>query len=103
MTKQRDIFHAIADPTRREILKMLIEKPMTPNALAEHFNTTRQGVSHHIQILAACHVVRLGHWGKEINYIISPQKIKEIDEWLADFRTLWENRLDESAVVSDGK
>ena len=92
---RRDIYQAIADPTRRAILTLLAVQAMTPNALAEHFNTTRQAVSKHIQILAECGVVKQQQTGREIHYHFNAQKMKEVDEWLADFRKLWDNRFDQ--------
>jgi DNA-binding transcriptional ArsR family regulator len=91
---RRDIFHAIADPTRRAILTLLAEKAMTPNALAEHFSSTRQAVSKHIQMLAECEVVKQELIGREIYYHINSKKMKEADKWLGPFRALWENRYD---------
>jgi DNA-binding transcriptional ArsR family regulator len=91
---RRDIFHAIADPTRRAILTLLAAKAMTPNALAEHFSSTRQAVSKHIQMLAECEVVKQELIGREIYYHINSKKMKEADKWLGPFRALWENRYD---------
>jgi DNA-binding transcriptional ArsR family regulator len=91
---RRDIFHAIADPTRRAILTLLAVKAMTPNALAEHFPSSRQAVSKHIQMLAECEAVRQELIGREIYYHINSRKMKEADKWLRPFRALWENRFD---------
>ncbi len=79
---KRDVFQAIADPTRRAILSMLILGAMTPNALAEHFDSTRQAVSKHIKILTECEVVSQKQSGREIYYHFNPEKMKEIDIWL---------------------
>ncbi len=92
---RRDIFQAIADPTRRAILTLLAVHAMTPNALAEHFNSTRQAVSKHIQILAECGVVTQLQTGREIHYHFNPTKMKEVDEWLVTFRKLWNDRFDQ--------
>lgn len=92
---RRDIFQAIADPTRRAIIALLAFQAMTPNALAEHFKTTRQAVSKHIQILAECEVVKQQQHGREIYYHFNPQKMKEIDIWIERFRVLWEDRFDQ--------
>jgi DNA-binding transcriptional ArsR family regulator len=94
-TMRRDIFQAIADPTRRIILGLLATQAMTPNAIAEHFNTTRQAVSKHIQILAECEVIDQRRTGREIYYHFNPTKMKEIDLWLEQFRKQWEERLDQ--------
>ena len=74
---RRDIFQAIADPTRRAILGLLALQAMTPNALAEHFNSTRQAVSKHIKILTECEVVKQKQTGREIYYHFDAQKMKE--------------------------
>lgn len=92
---KRDIFQAIADPTRRAILVLIATQAMTPNALAEHFDTTRQAVSKHIQILKECEVVEQEKIGREIYYHFNPNKMKEVDEWLQPFRKLWEDRFDQ--------
>jgi DNA-binding transcriptional ArsR family regulator len=92
---RRDIFQAIADPTRRAILSLLALQAMTPNALAEHFNTTRQAVSKHIQILAECGAVKQQQTGREIHYHFNAQKMKEVDNWLVSFRKLWDDRFDQ--------
>jgi len=92
---RRDIFQAIADPTRRAILGLLALQAMTPNAIAEHFDSTRQAVSKHIQILAECEVINQQQTGREIYYHFNPQKMKEIDLWLERFRKLWEDRFDQ--------
>jgi len=90
---QRDVFQAIADPTRRTILALIAVHAMTPNALAEHFNTSRQAVSKHIKILAECELVHQKQVGREIYYQLEVTKMKEIDNWLAQFKTLWEDRF----------
>ena len=90
---KRDSFQAIADPTRRTILVLLAAQAMTPNALAEKFNITRQAVSKHIKILKECEVVAQEKAGREIYYHLKPEKMKEIDEWLAQFRQHWETRF----------
>src|ERR1700749_2161642 len=92
---RRDIFQAIADPTRRAILSLLALHAMTPNALAEHFNSSRQAVSKHIQILAECGAVKQQQTGREIYYHFNPQKMKEMDQWIGTFRKLWEDRFDQ--------
>src|ERR1700744_3894407 len=92
---RRDIFQAIADPTRRAILGLLALQAMTPNALAEHFNSSRQAVSKHIKILTECEVVKQQQSGREIYYHFNPQKMKEIDIWLERFRQMWEDRFNQ--------
>ncbi len=95
METRRDIFQAIADPTRRAILALIAIQAMTPNALAEHFHTSRQAVSKHIKILAECELVKQELSGREIYYQLEIKKMKEIDKWLEQFRKLWENRFNE--------
>jgi DNA-binding transcriptional ArsR family regulator len=91
---RRDIFQAIADPTRRAIIALLALQAMTPNALAEHFDSTRQAVSKHIKILTECEVVKQQQTGREIYYHFNPKKMKEVDLWLERFRKLWEDKFD---------
>jgi DNA-binding transcriptional ArsR family regulator len=91
---RRDVFQAIADPTRRAILGLIALQAMTPNALAEHFDTSRQAVSKHIKILSECQLVQQEENGREIYYHIKPQKLKEIDNWLEPFRKIWDDRFD---------
>lgn len=94
---RRDVFQAIADPTRRAIIGLLAMSAMTPNALAEHFDISRQAVSKHLQILSECELVEPQQDGREIHYILQINKMKEIDKWLEQFRKIWElkfNQLD---------
>jgi DNA-binding transcriptional ArsR family regulator len=92
---RRDIFQAIADPTRRAILVLIAAQAMTPNALAEHFDTTRQAVSKHLKILTECELVKQEYQGREIYYQLEIKKMKEIDKWLEQFRKIWEDRFDQ--------
>ncbi|HEY0742171.1 MAG TPA: metalloregulator ArsR/SmtB family transcription factor [Chryseosolibacter sp.] len=98
METRRDVFQAIADPTRRAILALLAAGSLTPNAIAENFDSSRQAVSKHIQILVACELVKQQQQGREIYYHFNPQKMKEVLDWIAPFQKLWEgrfNRLDD--------
>jgi DNA-binding transcriptional ArsR family regulator len=90
---RRDIFQAIADPTRRAIITLIALQPMTPNAIAEHFDSTRQAISKHLKILAECEMVKPVQQGREIYYELELQKMKEIDKWLDQFRMIWEKRF----------
>jgi DNA-binding transcriptional ArsR family regulator len=90
---RRDVFQAIADPTRRAIITLIALQAMTPNALAEHFDTTRQAVSKHLKILSECELIRQEHRGREIYYQLEIEKMKEIDQWLEQFRKIWEDRF----------
>lgn len=95
---RRDIFQAIADPTRRAVIALLAIQAMTPNALAEHFQSTRQAVSKHLRILTECNLIQPEQRGREIYYSLDIERLKEIDEWLAQYRQLWKtkfNQLDE--------
>jgi DNA-binding transcriptional ArsR family regulator len=92
---RRDIFQAIADPTRRAIITLLAVGAMTPNAIAQHFGTTRQAISKHIQILAECEVLKPQQTGRAIHYHFNPAKMKEIDIWLEQLRKMWEDRFDQ--------
>lgn len=92
---RRDIYQAIADPTRRAILTLIALHAMTPNAIAEHFKTTRQAVSKHLQILTECELVKQEQQGREIYYSLEIEKMKEIDKWLEQFRKIWQDRFNE--------
>jgi DNA-binding transcriptional ArsR family regulator len=92
---RRDVFQAIADPTRRAIIALIALQAMTPNAIAEHFDTTRQAVSKHLRILTECELVKPEQQGREIYYQLEIKKMKEIDKWLEQFRKIWENRFNE--------
>jgi DNA-binding transcriptional ArsR family regulator len=92
---RRDVFQAIADPTRRAIITLIALHAMTPNAIAEHFDTSRQAVSKHLKILTECELVTQKFEGREIYYQLEIKKMKEIDKWLDQFRKIWENRFAE--------
>src|ERR1051325_1951434 len=95
---RRDIFQALADPTRRAIIALIALQAMTPNAIAEHFHTTRQAVSKHLRVLTECELVTQEQKGREIYYS------REIDEWLEQVQEIWEGnykRLD--ALVAELK
>lgn len=90
---RRDIFQAIADPTRRAIIILLALHAMTPNAIADNFNITRQAVSKHLRILTECELAKQEQKGREIYYSLEVEKIKEIDEWLEQLKKIWETRF----------
>ena len=92
---RRDIFQAIADPTRRAIITLIALQAMTPNAIAENFHTTRQAISKHLRILAECEVVKQEQRGREIYYQLEVNKLKEMDKWIEQFRKIWETRFDQ--------
>jgi DNA-binding transcriptional ArsR family regulator len=91
---RRDVFQAIADPTRRAIITLIALQAMTPNAIAEHFDTTRQAVSKHLKILVECELVQPKQQGREIYYQLQVDKMKAIYQWLEQFRQIWENRFE---------
>jgi DNA-binding transcriptional ArsR family regulator len=95
METRRDVFQAIADPTRRAILLLLAAQAMTPNALAQEFNSSRQAVSKHIQILTECELVKQEQKGREIYYHINATQMKEVDKWIAQFKKIWEDRFNQ--------
>jgi DNA-binding transcriptional ArsR family regulator len=99
METRRDVFQAIADPTRRAIILLLATAAMTPNAIAEHFDSSRQAVSKHLQVLMACEVVRQDTQGREIYYHLNTDKMKEIENWLEQFRQLMAKRFDQLDTV----
>lgn len=92
---RRDVFQAIADPTRRAILSLIALQAMTPNAIAENFDSSRQAISKHLRILTECELIQQKSQGREIFYSLSLEKMKEVDQWLEQFRILWENRFNE--------
>ena len=96
---KRDVFQAIADPTRRGIIALVALQAMTPNAIAEHFDTTRQAVSKHLRILAECELVTQEQRGREIYYSLEIEKMKEIDTWLEQYRRIWETRFEQLGEV----
>ena len=91
---RRDVFQAIADPTRRAILGLIALQSMTPNALAEHFDISRQAVSKHIKMLTECQLVKYEQSGREIFYQLNLKKMKEIADWLEPFCKMWEGRFE---------
>ena len=92
---RRDVFQAIADPTRRAIILLLATQAMTPNAIAEEFQSSRQAVSKHIKILSECELVKQEPKGREIYYYINSNKINEIDKWVEQFKKIWETRFNQ--------
>jgi DNA-binding transcriptional ArsR family regulator len=93
MELRRDVFQAIADPTRRDILGMLTTQPQNVNTLADNFHMTRQAVSLHVRILLECGVIAIEQKGRERFCKIIPDSLAEIDDWLTPFRKLWDDRF----------
>ena|ERR1022692_2522502 len=98
MELRRDVFQAIADPTRRAILGLLALQAMTPGAIAANFGSSRQTISKHIQILNECELLNQTQSGREIYYHFNPNKMKDIVDWLEPYRKMWEGRL---AAIDD--
>ena len=92
---RRDVFQALADPTRRAILLLLASQALTPNAIAEEFHSSRQAVSKHIQMLTECELVKQEQKGREIYYHINANRMKEIDKWIEQFKRNWETRFNQ--------
>src|SRR4051812_24083549 len=94
MEARRDAFQAIADPTRRAILALVAFQSMTPGAIAENFDSSRQTISKHIQILTECELLEQTQSGREIHYQFNPEKMKVLAEWIEPYRKMWEGRMD---------
>ena len=95
METRRDVFQAIADPTRRAILLLLAAQAMAANAIAEEFHTSRQAVSKHLQILTECELVKQEQRGREIYYHINSNKMEEIDKWMEQFKKILETQFNQ--------
>ncbi|MBT31766.1 ArsR/SmtB family transcription factor [Chondrinema litorale] len=93
MNLRRDVFQAIADPTRRAILVLVASQSMTAGAIASNFDTARPTVSKHVQILTACELLKQEQNGREIYYHLNPQKLKEIADFIEPFRKMWDDRF----------
>lgn len=94
MEARRDIFQAIADPTRRAIISLLALQSMTPGAIAENFNSSRQTISKHIQILTECQLVKQEQKGREFYYHFNADKMKEVAEWVNQYSRFWNDKFD---------
>ena len=92
---RRDVFQAIADPTRRTIISLLVNNSLTLNGVAENFDISRPAISKHIKILTECQLVKQEQSGREIYYHFNPKKMKEVDKWLEPFRAMWEGRFNQ--------
>lgn len=96
---RRDVFQAIADPTRRAIISLVALQALTPNAMAEHFEMSRQAVSKHLKILTECDLLKPEQTGREIYYHFNPKKMKEIADFVEPYRQLWEERFDNLDIL----
>ena len=99
MNLRRDVFQAIADPTRRAILMLLASQAMTAGAIAANFDTARPTVSKHLQILTECELLEQEQTGREIYYQLNPQKMKEIADFIEPFRQMWEDRFNKLEAI----
>ena len=93
MDTRRDVYQAIADPTRRDILSLLTKESLNLGTLAEQFDMSRQAVSLHVKILKECGMISIIREGRERYCELEPAKLAEVDDWLKPFRQLWEQRL----------
>lgn len=99
MELRRDVFQAIADPTRRMIITLVAAQAMTPGAIAANFNSSRQTISKHIQILTECELLAQEQEGREIYYHLNPKKIKEIADFIGPFRKTWDKRFNKLEAI----
>ena len=99
MKLRRDVFQAIADPTRRAILLLLTTQSMTAGAIASNFDTARPTVSKHLQILTECELLKQEQQGREIYYHFNPKKMKEIADFIEPFRQIWETKFNKLEAV----
>lgn len=102
MDLRRDVFQAIADPTRRAILTLVALQAMTPGAIAANFDSSRQTISKHIQILTECELLKQEQTGREIYYHLNPKKMKEIADFLEPFRKMWDDRFNKLESIMKG-
>lgn len=99
MNLRRDVFQAIADPTRRAILVLVAAQSMTAGAIAANFDTARPTVSRHLQILTECELLTQEQSGREVHYSLNANKMKEIADFIEPFRQMWEGRFDKLEAV----
>jgi len=99
MELRRDVFQAIADPTRRAIITLVAIQAMTPSAIAERFDSSRQTISKHIQILAECELLEQKQNGREIYYYINAKKMKEVADFIEPFRKFWDEKFDKLEAI----
>ena len=99
MNLRRDVFQAIADPTRRAILLLVAAQSMTAGAIASNFDTARTTVSKHLQILAECELLTQEQNGREIYYLINAKKMKEVADFIEPFRNMWEARFNKLETI----
>lgn len=103
MNLRRDVFQALADPTRRAILLLVASQSMTAGAIASNFNTARPTVSKHLQILTECELLKQEYNGREISYHFNPTKMKEVADFIEPFRNMWEDRFNQLEAIMKEK
>jgi DNA-binding transcriptional ArsR family regulator len=94
METRRDVFQAISDPTRREIIDLLAKQSMNLNAIAEHFDVTRPAISNHIRILNECGIIEIEQIGRERFCKIRPDRLKKVSDWVGKYEELWVNKIE---------
>ena len=99
MNLRRDVFQAIADPSRRAILLLVATQAMTAGAIAANFDTARPTVSKHLQILTECELLEQKQSGREIYYLINAKKMKEVADFIEPFRNMWDDRFNKLEAV----
>lgn len=103
MNLRRDVFQAIADPTRRAILLLVATQSMTAGAIASNFDTARPTVSKHLQILTECELLTQEQNGREMRYLLNPAKMKEIADYIEPFQAMWEERFSRLETIMKQK
>lgn len=99
MQLRRDVFQAIADPSRRAILLLLASHSLTAGAIASNFDSARPTISKHLQILSECELVKPEQQGREVYYHLNVEKMKEIADFIEPFRQIWEERFDKLEAI----
>ena len=99
MESRRDVFQAIADPTRRAILTLLAVQALTPGAIADNFTSSRQTISKHIQILTECELLKPEQNGREIYYHINAKQMKDVADFIEPFRKMWDDRFNKLEAI----
>ncbi len=94
METRRDVFQAIADPTRRQIINLIVHQSMNLNAIADNFDVSRPAISNHIKILNECGIISIEQVGRERYCKIEPANLRVVADWVEPFRALWEQKLD---------
>lgn len=96
---RRDVFQAIADPTRRDILNLIARQSLNLNAIAEQFDVSRPAISQHIKILTECGLIIIREQGRERYCELQPQKLEAVADWLKPFHKRWEHHFDKLDIV----